>query len=102
MLASHAGRPFEVMRVDAPEGAAVEPAKGDEQIGDGSRTFVVSQRAARTGQRTGRVVFHVASTAPSGEPAALILELETMYFGTAAAVPKHEPPAASASGPPTP
>lgn len=83
VLASHAGRPFEVTHIEAPEGVLIKPAA--EQLGDGSRTFVVEQRAAKTGHQTGRAAFYVAPSGSSaGGSGELVLSLETAYYGTAA------------------
>jgi hypothetical protein len=82
VLASHVGRPFRVTRVEEAAGTTARPA--EEQVGDGSRTFVVEQQSVEPGHQVNRVAFHVAFTEPPpGSPSEMVVALETAYYGTA-------------------
>lgn len=80
ILASHSGRPFEVARIETPGGVTVEPTA--DQAGNGSRTFVVTQRAHERGDQKGEVMFYVRRGEPWDATGEVVpVRLRASYYG---------------------
>ncbi|MBA3313688.1 MAG: DUF1573 domain-containing protein [Planctomycetota bacterium] len=80
VLSSHRGRPFEVTKIETPEGVTV--ALADEQLGDGGKTFVVEQQSTGKGDRKSQFVFHIRRLeAREGETDSLSIAVKTSHYG---------------------
>lgn len=83
VLASHRGRPFEVTQIETSKGVTVKPA--EEQLGDGSRTFVVEHRVTQPSDWKDEVILHLRRGGVSAEKSEEIaIPIQLSCYGTTA------------------
>ncbi|MGC1272404.1 MAG: hypothetical protein WBC44_01760, partial [Planctomycetaceae bacterium] len=87
VLASHRGHGFAIERIESPAGMTVQPAK--EQLADGSRTFVIQQKATASGNQKDEILFHVRRGESSeADRERVTIRLALSYYGTEASTEK--------------
>ncbi|MGC1272101.1 MAG: hypothetical protein WBC44_00230, partial [Planctomycetaceae bacterium] len=81
VLASHRGHGFAIERIESPAGVTVQPAK--EQLADGSRTFVIQQKATAGGDQKDEILFHVRrGDSSEADRERVTIRLALSYYGT--------------------